>query len=148
LLVQNANVQIQPGVQDSNAARAEVATNYWRHCKKIWIVARISRAVDDKTSQDILEDQRRRQIDVDCISNSDITFICTRIDEINVNEFPMEVRGDGWQALDQLRAKLTDSQTEQQSLEAERQDNHLQLDNCKDNLIDWKIRRLEISEGR
>src|SRR5436190_20108114 len=37
-----------PGVQDSNVARANVASKYVEKCSAIWIVAPITRAVDDK----------------------------------------------------------------------------------------------------
>ena len=40
-----------PGVRDANAARAKVAERYLQKCNKIWIVAPIQRAVDDKTAK-------------------------------------------------------------------------------------------------
>jgi hypothetical protein len=43
-----------PGVQDSNAARAAVAENYMKSCTGLWIVAPITRAVDDKTAKNLL----------------------------------------------------------------------------------------------
>jgi hypothetical protein len=43
-----------PGVQDSNAARAAVAENYMKSCTGLWIVAPITRAVDDKTAKTLL----------------------------------------------------------------------------------------------
>ncbi|KAI9870035.1 MAG: hypothetical protein M1823_008870, partial [Watsoniomyces obsoletus] len=36
-----------PGVHDSNQARAAVAQNYMKACTGLWIVAPITRAVDD-----------------------------------------------------------------------------------------------------
>ena len=48
-----------PGVQDSNAARAAVAANYMKQCTGLWIVAPITRAVDDKTAKSLLGDSFR-----------------------------------------------------------------------------------------
>jgi hypothetical protein len=45
-----------PGVQDSNAARAAVAAGYMKSCTGLWIVAPITRAVDDKTAKSLLGD--------------------------------------------------------------------------------------------
>ena len=40
-----------PGVHDSNQARAAVAQNYMKACTGLWIVAPITRAVDDKSAK-------------------------------------------------------------------------------------------------
>jgi hypothetical protein len=40
-----------PGVHDSNAARAAVAQGYIKQCTGLWIVAPITRAVDDKAAK-------------------------------------------------------------------------------------------------
>jgi hypothetical protein len=43
-----------PGVHDSNAARAAVASGYMKQCTGLWIVAPINRAVDDKAAKSLL----------------------------------------------------------------------------------------------
>ncbi len=40
-----------PGVADSNAARCSIAKNYLKTCDCIWILAPITRAVDDKVAK-------------------------------------------------------------------------------------------------
>ena len=40
-----------PGSADANAARNAIAKNYMKECNRIWIVAPITRAVDDKTAR-------------------------------------------------------------------------------------------------
>lgn len=40
-----------PGVADSNAARGSIAKEYLKRCDHVWIVAPITRAVDDKTAK-------------------------------------------------------------------------------------------------
>jgi hypothetical protein len=74
-----------PGVQDSNAARAAVATNYMKSCTALWIVAPINRAVDDKTAKSLLGDSFKRQLKYDGIYSA-VTFICSKTDDISVTE--------------------------------------------------------------
>ncbi|KAK3954249.1 hypothetical protein QBC32DRAFT_384967 [Pseudoneurospora amorphoporcata] len=74
-----------PGVQDSNAARAAVAANYMKACTGLWIVAPITRAVDDKTAKSLLGDTFKRQLKYDG-SYSAVTFICSKTDDISVTE--------------------------------------------------------------
>ena len=40
-----------PGVADANAARSSIAKEYMKKCNCIWILAPITRAVDDKTAK-------------------------------------------------------------------------------------------------
>lgn len=65
---------LQPGVQDSNAARAAVAANYMKACTGLWIVAPINRAVDDKTAKTLLGDSFKRQLKFDGTSSSDLPW--------------------------------------------------------------------------
>lgn len=51
-----------PGVRDANAARGKIAANYLKNSHTIWIVANITRAVDDKTAKDMLGENFRRQV--------------------------------------------------------------------------------------
>ncbi|KAK4218543.1 hypothetical protein QBC37DRAFT_437200 [Rhypophila decipiens] len=74
-----------PGVQDSNAARAAVAANYMKACTGLWIVAPITRAVDDKTAKSLLGDSFKRQLKYDG-TYSAVTFICSKTDDISVTE--------------------------------------------------------------
>ncbi|RAL00728.1 uncharacterized protein BO80DRAFT_465201 [Aspergillus ibericus CBS 121593] len=74
-----------PGVFDSNAARVAVANDYMKRCSSHWIVAPINRAVDDKVARDLLSRNFRRQMQMDSAFN-DITFICTKTDDIATAE--------------------------------------------------------------
>ncbi|RYP69257.1 hypothetical protein DL771_006225 [Monosporascus sp. 5C6A] len=74
-----------PGVEDSNAARAAIAGKYIEKCHGIWIVANIQRAVDDKSAQNLLSQSFRQQLQLDG-NFSNITFICTKTDDICLEE--------------------------------------------------------------
>lgn len=76
-----------PGVHDSNAARAAVAERYMKQCSGLWIVAPINRAVDDKAAKNLLGDTFRRQLKYDGnYSASAVTFICSKTDDISIEE--------------------------------------------------------------
>ena len=59
-----------PGVHDSNAARAAVAEGYMKQCTGLWIVAPITRAVDDKAAKNLLGETFKRQLKMDGGFNS------------------------------------------------------------------------------
>ena len=74
-----------PGVHDSNQARAAVAQSYMKQCTGLWIVAPITRAVDDKSAKNLLGDTFKRQLKMDGGFNS-VTFICSKTDDISITE--------------------------------------------------------------
>ncbi|KAJ3999535.1 Dynamin family-domain-containing protein [Lentinula boryana] len=51
-----------PGVADANAARNSIAKDYMKRAQCIWILAPITRAVDDKTARDLLGDAFKMQL--------------------------------------------------------------------------------------
>ncbi|KAF2471415.1 uncharacterized protein BDR25DRAFT_223354 [Lindgomyces ingoldianus] len=74
-----------PGVHDSNAARAAVAQGYMKQCTGLWIVAPITRAVDDKAAKTLLGDSFKRQLKYDG-GFSSVTFVCSKTDDISITE--------------------------------------------------------------
>ncbi|KAH7412113.1 hypothetical protein DE146DRAFT_709700 [Phaeosphaeria sp. MPI-PUGE-AT-0046c] len=74
-----------PGVHDSNAARAAVAQRYMKQCNGLWIVAPITRAVDDKAAKTLLGDTFKRQLKFEG-GFSSVTFICSKTDDISITE--------------------------------------------------------------
>lgn len=74
-----------PGIFDSNAARVAVAKEYMKKCSAHWVVAPINRAVNDKVARDLLGQNMRVQLHMDGAAN-DLTFICTKTDDVSVSE--------------------------------------------------------------
>ncbi|KAF2660783.1 hypothetical protein K491DRAFT_711373 [Lophiostoma macrostomum CBS 122681] len=74
-----------PGVHDANAARAAVAQGYMKQCTGLWIVAPITRAVDDQAAKKLLGDSFKRQLKYDG-GFSAVTFICSKTDDISITE--------------------------------------------------------------
>ncbi|XP_043363160.1 uncharacterized protein LOC119850538 isoform X10 [Dermochelys coriacea] len=74
-----------PGIRDSNAARDNAAKEYLKNCNAVWVVASITRAVDDKTAKEMLSANLRRQLLMDGQYGS-LAFVCTKTDSFNVTE--------------------------------------------------------------
>ncbi|GFR49232.1 hypothetical protein Agub_g11231, partial [Astrephomene gubernaculifera] len=74
-----------PGVRDANEARGAVAEAYMRKLNAVWVVAAITRAVDDKTAKDLLGSSFRRRLMMDGQLDN-ITFVCTKTDDIDWTE--------------------------------------------------------------
>jgi len=51
-----------PGLHDDNAARAGVVRNYLQQADGVWLVSNIKRAVNDKTTKDLLSLDFRREL--------------------------------------------------------------------------------------
>jgi hypothetical protein len=72
---------------DANAARNSIAKDYVKKCDCIWILAPITRAVDDKTARDLLGDAFKMQLMMDGnYDPSTITFVATKCDDISCSE--------------------------------------------------------------
>ncbi|CAI0648350.1 unnamed protein product [Colletotrichum noveboracense] len=76
---------VLPGSRDSNSARAAVAAKYTKECTRLWIIAPITRAVNDRTAKTLLGQHFRQQLKFDG-SYSNITFICTKADDVALDE--------------------------------------------------------------
>ncbi|GAP88484.1 putative tat pathway signal sequence protein [Rosellinia necatrix] len=74
-----------PSVRDSNVARAAVAEKYIEKCDSLWVVSMITRAVDDQAAQELLDTGFKRQLQLDG-NISNLTFVCSKTDDINVYE--------------------------------------------------------------
>ncbi|KAI0542308.1 hypothetical protein GGR58DRAFT_497292 [Xylaria digitata] len=99
-----------PGVQDSNAARAAVAAKYVEKCDGLWLVSMITRAVDDKTAKELLGKQFKQQLQLDG-NYSNVTFVCSKTDDIDVNEAAEGLGlSDELQKLSNAKHKLSTSE--------------------------------------
>ncbi|KAH0617302.1 hypothetical protein JD844_015339 [Phrynosoma platyrhinos] len=81
-----------PGTRDSNAARDEAAKEYLKDCTAVWVVASITRAVDDKTAKEMLSASLRRQLLMDGRYGS-LAFVCTKTDSFNITDIVRNIQG-------------------------------------------------------
>ncbi|KAM7199901.1 nuclear GTPase SLIP-GC [Naviculisporaceae sp. PSN 640] len=140
-----------PGVQDSNAARAAVAAKYMKECTGLWIVAPITRAVDDKTAKSLLGDTFRRQLKYDG-SYSAVTFICSKTDDISVTEAAesLEIEDeihDSWTRVQELEENNRNIRSQISDLRAERDNCDDRIDEVEQEWEKWDALASKISDG-
>ncbi|KAJ7095314.1 hypothetical protein B0H15DRAFT_881283 [Mycena belliarum] len=96
-----------PGTGDANAARNSIAKDYMKKCNCIWILAPITRAVDDKIAKDLLGDAFRTQLMMDGnYDDSAVTFIATKCDDISCSEVIQSLNLEDEPALGEIQEKI------------------------------------------
>ncbi|KAK3324641.1 hypothetical protein B0T19DRAFT_429037 [Cercophora scortea] len=140
-----------PGVQDSNAARAAVAANYMKACTGLWIVAPITRAVDDKTAKSLLGDSFRRQLKFDG-TYSAVTFICSKTDDISVTEAAESLDiedqvGESWTKIRGFENDIKKLKSQQADLRDEKETCDELAESIDQALDVWEELMNKLSEG-
>ncbi|KAI0079668.1 hypothetical protein K474DRAFT_1683062 [Panus rudis PR-1116 ss-1] len=116
-----------PGVADANAARNNIAKDYMKKCDCVWILAPITRAVDDKTARDLMGDAFKMQLMMGkCYDAHAITFIATKCDDISCSEV--------------IRALNLDDDPELEKIEEE-------IENCRAETTEWKEKKAEADQA-
>ncbi|KAI0546525.1 hypothetical protein F4679DRAFT_598606 [Xylaria curta] len=140
-----------PGVQDSNAARAAVADNYMKACTGLWIVAPITRAVDDKTAKSLLGDSFKRQLKYDG-TYSAVSFICSKTDDISITEAAESLGLEGeisesWDAAEKLKKTAKSLESRISELKDAKATLGQELDECEANTDMWEELQSQLSGG-
>ncbi|KAI0538109.1 hypothetical protein GGR58DRAFT_513346 [Xylaria digitata] len=141
-----------PGVQDSNAARAAVAANYMKSCTGLWIVAPITRAVDDKTAKTLLGDSFKRQLKYDG-TYSAVSFICSKTDDISITEaadsLGLEAEiSHSWEAAEKIKEVESSLESRISNLNKDKVALGRQLDGCETETDRWEDLRSQLSGGK
>ncbi|KAJ8108981.1 hypothetical protein ONZ43_g6263 [Nemania bipapillata] len=131
-----------PGVQDSNAARAAVAANYMKSCTGLWIVAPITRAVDDKTAKTLLGDTFKRQLKYDG-TYATVSFICSKTDDISITEAAESLGLEGettesWEAAEKMRKAKNSLQSRISDLKKTQKRLSEELEECETQTDQWE----------
>ncbi|KAJ6599136.1 hypothetical protein DFH09DRAFT_1130225 [Mycena vulgaris] len=96
-----------PGTGDANAARNSIAKAYMKKCDCIWILAPITRAVDDKIAKDLLGDAFRTQLMMDGnYDDNAITFIATKCDDVSCSEVIPSLNLEDDPDLEEIQEKI------------------------------------------
>ncbi|KAF8897466.1 hypothetical protein BD779DRAFT_1432811 [Infundibulicybe gibba] len=98
-------------VADANAARNNIAKDYMKKCNCIWILAPITRAVDDKTARDLLGDAFKMQLMSDYDDHA-ITFIASKCDDISCSEVIRALHLDGDPELEEIEERIDTNEEE------------------------------------
>lgn len=141
-----------PGVHDSNQARAAVAENYMKQCTGLWIVAPITRAVDDKAAKSLLGESFKRQLKMDG-GFSTVTFICSKTDDISIVEAQdslgiEEEMSALWQRAERLEQAKKNLQREIEELKDSKGDYSAALENADEELDIWDKLLDDFNDGQ
>ncbi|CAK4034253.1 Hypothetical predicted protein [Lecanosticta acicola] len=141
-----------PGVSDQNAARAAVAEGYMKQCTGLWIVAPITRAVDDKAAKTLLGDSFKRQLKYDG-TYSAVTFICSKTDDISYTEAMDSL--DLGEGMDELEEKLVDISNrkspllrEMKNAKASKEDHEEVMQQVDDEIETWETLSEDLAAGK
>ncbi|KAK1595312.1 uncharacterized protein LY79DRAFT_511153 [Colletotrichum navitas] len=141
-----------PGGRDSNATRAAVAAKYVKECSRLWVVAPITRAVDDKTAKTLLGDHFKQQLKYDG-AYSNITFVCTKADDISLDEAAPSLGIEGFIAEEQERKTKMETQIKEKQqaltvLEPRKSSIQEKLKNVNRDVDTWNTLRKQVSKGQ
>ena len=141
-----------PGVHDANAARAAVAESYLKQCTGLWIVAPITRAVDDKAAKSLLGESFKRQLKMDGGFNA-VTFICSKTDDISLIEAQDSLGLDeqmqpSWEKIDSLAAMQKDLKKRLEDMEEMKTVYEEVANDADEQIEEWESIRESVSKGR
>ncbi|KAG2047441.1 hypothetical protein BDR06DRAFT_985189 [Suillus hirtellus] len=128
-----------PSVADVNPARNRIAKDYMKKCNCIWILAPITRAVDDKTARDLLGEAFRTQL-----MTHRIKFLlklytsATKCDDITCSEVITALDLEDDPALEKINKCIISCMEETAELKLERADAELKAE-----VIDGRLKRLQ-----
>lgn len=141
-----------PGTADSNAARSAVANKYMAECTSVWVVARITRAVDDKEAKNLLGRSSRIQMKMDG-AYSHMAFVATQTDGIDIQETIDSLDGDGelqgtYVREEQLAATIEEVRLETQKLDTQLGDLDEECDILNRQLKTWRSLEKKHQKGQ
>ena len=118
-----------------------MADNYRKSCTGTWIVAPITRAVDDKTAKTLLGQTFKRQLKYDGAYSS-VTFICSKTDDISVTEAAETFNLPGMidtarENAESLMSEITHRQKDLNQLNKAKKTTTKRLNNCDAKIENW-----------
>lgn len=118
----------------------------------MWIVAPITRAVDDKTAKTLLGDSFKRQLKYDG-TYSAVSFICSKTDDISITEAAESLNleaeiSESWTQAEDLREKKDSLQKKIRRLKETKATYGDNLDECEAKYDTWDELQSQLSEGK
>lgn len=123
-----------------------------KQCTGLWIVAPITRAVDDKAAKSLLGDSFKRQLKLDG-TYGNVTFICSKTDDISNQEAVQsldlnETAEKSWQEADEMRNQVKELKDQLNEHGDAKQAYNDAIDDCDDQLETWEQLRDDIQDGK
>ena len=121
-------------------------------CTGLWIVAPITRAVDDKTAKVLLGDSFRRQLKFDGIQSS-VTFICSKTDDISITEVAEgldfdDIVSSSFSKAEMLKRSMSTLKAEQKALLGTRSAYNHELDETDVLEETWEDLQRQLDDGK
>ncbi len=123
-----------------------------KSCTGLWIVAPITRAVDDKTAKSLLGDSFKRQLKYDG-TYSAVSFICSKTDDISIMEATQNLgleakNSESWIAAEEKTKTEQSLQYQISILKETKSELEQQLDECEAKTDLWEDLETQISTGK
>jgi septal ring factor EnvC (AmiA/AmiB activator) len=123
-----------------------------KSCTGLWIVAPITRAVDDKTAKSLLGDSFKRQLKYDG-TYSAVSFICSKTDDISITEaaesLGLEAEiSESWDTAEDMRRTKRSLQSKIADLKEAKATLMEQLDECEVKTDQWEDLQSKLSSGK
>ncbi|KAJ4420136.1 hypothetical protein N0V82_004583 [Gnomoniopsis sp. IMI 355080] len=119
-----------PGTVDMNAARNAIAVDYLAQSNAVFVIAPIKRAVDDKSAKELMGKAFKLQLLMDG-NYSNVTFICSSCDDINIKESIKSLDKNG-----RIKHAIARRRALEKLVEDKRVEVH-QLEQQIQNLVPW-----------
>jgi hypothetical protein len=121
-------------------------------CNGLWIVAPITRAVDDKAAKSLLGDSFKRQLKFDGIYSA-VTFICSKTDDISITEaaesLDLEEETEKlWGRADGIESEIRTLKKHVTKMRDEKAANEEILEQCEYMWEQWEYRQWSLSKGK
>lgn len=122
-----------------------------KSCTSLWIVAPITRAVDDKTAKSLLGDSFRRQLKYDGIYSA-VSFICSKTDDISITEAIDSLNledetSESWTKAETLESSIESAQLDLKELEEQKAEYGEQLDEIEAKADAWDALKTQAEHG-
>lgn len=122
-----------------------------KSCTGLWIVAPITRAVDDKTAKSLLGDTFKRQLKYDG-TYSTVSFICSKTDDISITEAAESLgleaeTAESWEAAEDMRKTTLSLQSRISDLKDTQKKLGEQIEECETEADMWEDLQSQISGG-
>ncbi|KAJ0318258.1 hypothetical protein COL5a_010716 [Colletotrichum fioriniae] len=145
-------VDLKPGGRDSNSTRAAVAAKYIKECTRLWVVAPINRAVDDKTAKTLMGTNFKQQLKYDGAYSS-ITFICTKADDIALDEAAdtlgiKDIIRNQQERYETMQPEINSKKKQLKILESQKTGHHAHYKAIGTDLDTWQVVHLQAKNGQ
>ena len=123
-----------------------------KSCTGLWVVAPITRAVDNKTAKTLLGDTFKRQLKYDGAYTA-VSFICSKTDDISNTEASLSLGledelSESWNAAKEMDKRIESLQAQIASLDKEKKIIWGQLEACENDTDVWEDLQTELSCGK